>query len=152
MSGWERRRVGSADVTVPMERIVGKQRPRTDYRNHRTYTPKRTRDAEEAVRQAFRETCGERFAAFDGIVRLHVTVKRPLAKSNPKRWRGRADLGKPDWDNVGKLVCDALNGLAYKDDSQIEVGTVTKLPRVPHGEEPSVRIYVEYFTEEYAKE
>lgn len=26
---------------------------------------------------------------------------------------------KPDLDNVAKIVCDALNGVAYKDDAQI---------------------------------
>jgi Holliday junction resolvase RusA-like endonuclease len=26
---------------------------------------------------------------------------------------------KPDCDNIAKIVCDALNGIAYKDDSQI---------------------------------
>lgn len=26
---------------------------------------------------------------------------------------------KPDCDNVAKMICDALNGLAYKDDAQI---------------------------------
>jgi Holliday junction resolvase RusA-like endonuclease len=26
---------------------------------------------------------------------------------------------KPDADNIGKLVLDALNGVAYKDDSQV---------------------------------
>lgn len=26
---------------------------------------------------------------------------------------------KPDIDNIAKVVCDALNGVAYKDDKQI---------------------------------
>jgi len=34
---------------------------------------------------------------------------------------------KPDWDNIGKFYCDAYNGLFWKDDSYITVGTVTKL-------------------------
>lgn len=33
---------------------------------------------------------------------------------------------KPDWDNIGKIVSDALNGVAYADDSQITMGTVCK--------------------------
>lgn len=28
-------------------------------------------------------------------------------------------LKKPDGDNILKIVCDALNGLAYKDDTQV---------------------------------
>ena len=26
---------------------------------------------------------------------------------------------KPDWDNIGKIISDALNGIAYHDDAQI---------------------------------
>lgn len=33
---------------------------------------------------------------------------------------------KSDWDNVGKAVSDALNGVAYVDDDQIVVGRVTR--------------------------
>jgi Holliday junction resolvase RusA-like endonuclease len=33
---------------------------------------------------------------------------------------------KPDWDNIGKAVCDALNGVAYADDSQVVIGHVRK--------------------------
>lgn len=56
---------------------------------------------------------------------MRISTTRPLAKSNPKYWEGRADLGKPDWDNLGKLACDALNGIAFKDDSQVDMGAVT---------------------------
>lgn len=145
---WRWIHTGTADVTVPMPEIVGKQRPRTDYRHRRTYTPAKTARAEALIRDAFAAECGTAFADFEGVVRMHVTVKRPLAKSNPKSWAGRADLGKPDWDNVGKLVCDALCGVAYRDDSQIAVATVTKMPRAPYGEQPSIRIYIDYYEEE----
>ena len=41
---------------------------------------------------------------------------------------------KPDCDNIAKIVCDALNGLAYADDKQIVECSVQKrygdLPRV----------------------
>lgn len=63
-----------------------------------------------------------------------------------------ADLGKPDWDNLGKLACDALNGIAFKDDSQVDMGAVTKRPRSPYGTKPRIDIYIEYFVEEYVKE
>lgn len=33
---------------------------------------------------------------------------------------------KCDWDNVGKAVSDALNGVAYADDEQIVVGRVVR--------------------------
>jgi len=34
---------------------------------------------------------------------------------------------KPDWDNVGKIISDAINGLAYRDDSQVVQALVTKI-------------------------
>ena len=34
---------------------------------------------------------------------------------------------KPDADNIAKAVCDALNGIAYKDDKQINCLTVDKV-------------------------
>ena len=33
---------------------------------------------------------------------------------------------KPDVDNLCKVICDALNGLAYLDDKQIVKLTITK--------------------------
>ena len=34
--------------------------------------------------------------------------------------------GRNDWDNLGKLVCDAMNGIFYEDDGQICVAMVVK--------------------------
>ncbi len=33
---------------------------------------------------------------------------------------------KGDWDNFHKLSCDALTGIVYEDDSQVESALVTK--------------------------
>ena len=149
---WRRTIAATAHITMRPAELVGKQRPMTDYRNHRTYTPTKTIKAERAIRDAFRAAYGDTFAGHDGPVAMRVSTTRPLAKSNPKYWEGRADLGKPDWDNLGKLACDALNGIAFKDDSQVDTGAVTKRPRSPYGTEPRIDIYIEYFVEEYVKE
>ena len=41
---------------------------------------------------------------------------------------------KPDWDNIGKVVSDSLNQIAYRDDAQIVDSQVRKfysrLPRI----------------------
>lgn len=149
---WERTPLTTAHITMHPVELVGKQRPMTDYRNHRTYTPQKTLKAERAIRAAFREAYGEAFAYFDGPVEMRIATTRPLAKSNPKYWEGRADTGKPDWDNMGKLICDALNGVAFKDDSQVTVGAVAKRSRTAYGTEPRIDIYIDYFIEEYVKE
>lgn len=106
---WQRTLAATAHITMHPAELVGKQRPMTDYRNHRTYTPTKTLKAEKAIKDAFRAAYGETFANHDGPVVMRISTTRPLAKSNPKYWEGRADLGKPDWDNLGKLACIANN-------------------------------------------
>lgn len=40
---------------------------------------------------------------------------------------------KPDWDNVGKLIADALNGVAYYDDKYVVDGMARKFyAEIPH--------------------
>ncbi len=146
---WGRTLAGSASVSVPVREIVGKQRPRMDCRNRRTYTPAKTQRAERELRDAWRARYGDAFAGHDGPVSVRISIRRPLSKSNPKYWAGRADTGKPDWDNVGKLVCDALNGVAFADDSQVTSCTVVKRPRPPYGEQPRIGITIEYYIEDY---
>lgn len=34
---------------------------------------------------------------------------------------------KPDWDNIAKNICDALNGVVYPDDKAIVTGSVKKV-------------------------
>lgn len=149
---WKTKRVGVAECVMCFPEVPTKQRPKFDTKRFRTYTPDKTLKAEKAIKDAFRAAYGETFAGHDGPVVMRISTTRPLAKSNPKYWEGRADLGKPDWDNLGKLACDALNGIAFKDDSQVDMGAVTKRPRSPYGTKPRIDIHIEYFVEEYVKE
>jgi len=48
-----------------------------------------------------------------------------------------SDRKAGDWDNYGKAITDALNGVAYQDDRQIVVGKVIKA-LCPAGEERAV--------------
>jgi len=50
---------------------------------------------------------------------------------------------KPDWDNLGKSVSDALNGVLYHDDALIYSATVEKFIG-DLLELPSVRVTIEY--------
>lgn len=148
---WVRHKERSMTFQLELEKIVGKERHRTDPRTGRNYTPKQTRLAEEAVRKAYRAE-HEDHGDFDGIVTVAIETFRPLAKSNPKYWAGRADLGKPDWDNIGKLMCDALNGVAYTDDAHVVMGGVQKGCRTPYGTPPLAKVRITHFTEEYINE
>ena len=56
------------------------------------------------------------------VVCIKAFSLRP--KTKPKRFF--VPTSKPDWDNEGKLVCDALNGIVWRDDAQIADGRVLK--------------------------
>ena len=51
---------------------------------------------------------------------------------------------KPDFDNIQKIICDALNGVAYHDDSQIVKADIEKV----YSTTPHVEVNVEAWTKE----
>jgi len=93
----------------------GKQRPRFVQATGRTYTPSETVKAELRIQQQVQEQWGR--APLDGPLSLVVTVWLQKPKSAPRT--RLAPTGKPDWDNYGKLVSDALNGILWRDDALI---------------------------------
>ena len=46
---------------------------------------------------------------------------------------------KPDWDNIGKIVSDSLNQIAYKDDAQVVSVNFEKF----YGEKPYIKVILE---------
>jgi Holliday junction resolvase RusA-like endonuclease len=62
---------------------------------------------------------------FTGPVAIALTAVFEPPASWTKKARAAALAGeavpvvKPDWDNLGKIVSDAMNGVVYKDDAQI---------------------------------
>jgi Holliday junction resolvase RusA-like endonuclease len=56
-----------------------------------------------------------------------------------KRQANRWHTAKPDADNIAKLVGDALNGIAWRDDAQIARATVEKF----YGDEPRLAVRIE---------
>ena len=106
---------------------VGKARPRLG-RGGRVYTPKATVKAERAVAAAWRAQVGIRHT---GPVHVSLAngfaVPRSIAKAERARRLATAwHTQKPDIDNVVKLVLDALNGVAYDDDTQVVAVSTTK--------------------------
>ena len=106
----------------------GKQRPRVA--NGHAYTPQQTREYEDELRWAWR-TCSH-LIRFQGYVQMKVIAWYGIPKSARKTDKERMYLGeirptrKPDVDNILKIVADALNGLAYEDDKQINAVMVEK--------------------------
>ena len=107
----------------------GKARPRIT-RNGR-FTPKKTRAYENAVRAAWKEQCGDLFFG-DAPLIVTIAARFEPPKSVSRKKRGEMLAGriqpkrKPDADNIAKAICDALNGLAYRDDAQITCLIVEK--------------------------
>lgn len=91
-------------LTIPGDPIV-KGRPRSGKGGH-TYTPKRTKDAEEVVGTFCRQAMG---------VRAPVTVRVGIAAEF-----FCATMRRCDGDNLMKLVSDAMNGIVFVDDFQVE--------------------------------
>jgi len=103
----------------------GKGRPRLGA-GGRVFTPRTTSVAEREIRAAW-EGVGEPRLA-DGPIEIEVllVVERPLGHFNTKgelNKKGREmpfpHNKKPDVDNAIKLVMDALNTRAYRDDVQV---------------------------------
>ena len=104
-----------------------KGRPRLG-RNGRTYTPAATRDAEKEVEQAWRiATTGPTGTR---MIRGRIGVEIGFVCKHRR---------KRDLDNMVKLVLDALNGVAYVDDEQIDLMTVQ---RVWTSGDPETRVMI----------
>lgn len=105
-----------------------KQRPKFRRRGNfvQTYTPKETVDYEKKIVEAYKEQIGD-YMAFSGEepLRVHIEAYFEIPKSLSKRKRQMAieNLILPhnsiDVDNTAKVVLDALNKVAYKDDHYI---------------------------------
>jgi Holliday junction resolvase RusA-like endonuclease len=122
--------------TIP-GKPMGKQRART-LKNGHSYTPKETVNYETLVKQIF---ITKNFKTYlEGEIHAKITAYFPIPKSTSKSKRQEMLIGairptkRPDWDNIGKIICDSLNDLAYRDDSQITECLVRKF----YADEPRV--------------
>lgn len=138
------------EFTIPGE-PKGKGRPRHE-RNGHTYTPRDTKEYEEEVRIRFRKAIrdDEKLAKqfpLTGPVKVTIwayfKIPKSITKKRLKQIRDGEDFPtkKPDIDNIEKIIEDALNGLAYKDDSQI-VEVFKRKIWTPIGAEPQVVVWV----------
>lgn len=113
----------------------GKGRPQWNPRSkcgRFAYTPKTTKDYEALVRRRYFEAHGD-FKFPDNVpLEIEVCAYFKIPKSTSKAMKAKMLEGKirplikPDFDNIAKIVADALNGIAYKDDKQITDSHVRK--------------------------
>lgn len=109
---------------------VGKARPRIA--RFGTYTPQATVLYENLVKTEYRRQCGDKAFRDDQPIMLEVSAYYIIPASASKKKRAMMldgairPMKKPDWDNIGKIISDALNKIAYRDDVQIVECRVTK--------------------------
>jgi len=108
-------------ITVPGE---PKTKARARWAKFGMYNPKESVDYENRIRLFFTEQ-NKDAVPIDGPVALTILAYFSIPKSKSKK--AKADMArhiispakKPDIDNIIKSFADSLNGLAYKDDSQV---------------------------------
>lgn len=106
---------------------VGKERARVI--SGRAYTPSRTKAYEQWVQLAAREA---NIPLLQGPVQMTLVWAKQVPASWSKKHKTESldkvyATGTPDLDNVIKAVSDALNGIAYIDDSQVAVISASRI-------------------------
>ena len=120
---------------------VGKARPRVTRMGH-AYTPEKTVLYENLIKMEYERQCGGEKARKPEQVMMTVVLYYQIPKSVSKKKREQMITGgirptkKPDCDNALKCVADALNGLAYDDDSQLVQCHVEKW----YAEDPRIEV------------
>lgn len=95
-------------------RLIGKGRPR--FGKGRVYTPAKTIAAETSLGLEAKVVMHQRKQKpLTSALRLTVNTFQVRAKSR----KDLHPIGKPDADNILKLVGDSLNKIVWDDDSQI---------------------------------
>ena len=110
------------------------------------YTPaKHPVNAYKAAVQVAAREAGLPQPLLDGPLVVAMTFYLP----RPKRLMRKKDpngpiphSAKPDRDNLEKSTCDALNGLVWRDDSQVYKGVVAKFYHEKNGH-PRVEMVIE---------
>lgn len=108
---------------------AGKGRPRIT--KNGVYTPSKTRKFESLIQTVWYQSKAKA-APPDATVFCSINAYFPLPKNasqnrQKRLLNGLYYRGKPDTDNIVKAVLDALNGLAYPDDSAVQLCAAYKL-------------------------
>lgn len=117
---------------------IAKQRPRVT-RQGIAYTPSKTVNYEAVVKYTYQSLYGH-LEPSTKLIEAYITAIFPIPKSYSKKKTAELLAGhnnydkKPDCDNLAKIILDALNGIAYKDDSQVTLLHIAK----EYGTQPKV--------------
>lgn len=125
---------------------LGKQRPKFSRAGKyvRTYTPDETISYENLVKLMYQQAARGRMFSNEAMLDIRIIAYYGIPKSVSKK--KRKDMlehkirpaKKPDWDNIGKVICDSLNLVAYHDDSAVVDAQVRKF----YSENPRVDVTI----------
>lgn len=119
----------------------GKGRPKFSRQGNfvKTYTPAKTENYEAHIKACFMAS-GAGMIPQGVEIGMEITAFYSIPKSTSKKRAALMREGvirpakKPDFDNVAKVICDALNKIAYYDDAQIVEAAFAKF----YADEPRV--------------
>lgn len=125
----------------------GKMRPRVVKRGNfvQTYTPDKTVSYENLVKLMYGQEAKGRVFDREKSLRVLIVALYDIPQSTSKKRAELMRIGeirptkKPDLDNVAKIICDALNGVAYHDDAQVVDLKVVKY----YSDTPCVTVTIE---------
>lgn len=105
-------------------KVSGKGRPKFARRGKfvTAYTPEKTRVMESIVKE-----CAAKAMIGRDLVGGPLSLEIEVFQHHPESWSKKRKAatywvtGKPDADNIIKLIGDSLNGIVWTDDSQLAV-------------------------------
>lgn len=126
--------------------IKGKSRPKVNTYTSQAYTPTSTKDYEMLIKQYFKVKY-PRYVPLENRVYVKIVAEFKIPKNTSKKNSESMLNGyisptkKPDIDNIVKIILDALNKMAFKDDNQITRLDVEKI----YGKEEKILVKVEEY-------
>ena len=125
---------------------MGKQRPKFARvgMGVNAVTPKKTANYETYIKYIYAEKYKVMMFEIDEPLKIEIIAyKAPPSSTSKKKLKLMLEnilrpTKKPDWDNIGKIVGDALNKVAYPDDKQIVDAHIIKF----YDTEPRVEITI----------
>lgn len=126
--------------------VIGKGRPRVNTYTNIVYTPTKTKEYESLIQQYFLLKY-PRYIPFEERIYIEIVAQFKVPKGTSKANTEKMLNGeispakKPDIDNIVKIILDALNKLAFKDDNQITKLSIDKI----YGKEDKVYVKIEEY-------
>lgn len=127
-------------------KITGKGRPRVNSYTGMVYTPTKTKDYECLVQQYFLLKY-PRFKMLENRVEVRIVAYFSIPKATKEIEKNKmlqnqiSPTKKPDIDNIVKIILDAMNKFAFKDDTQITKLSVEK----QYGNEEKVIVQIKEY-------